>query len=81
MSSDARSSLQLVWGVLLVMAGVGVIYRIPQVMPRIREIEYFAAVIPFIYFCFYFMAAILIGGGARKIYRHFRPAPPTGPSV
>jgi hypothetical protein len=75
----ATSGLQLIWGVLLVAAGIGVIIRIPQVMPQIRGIEYFAAVIPFIYFCFYFMAALLIGGGARKIYRHFRPRPPAGP--
>jgi bacteriorhodopsin len=68
MDDDIKPKLQLVWGVLLVLAGVGLIFRIPQVMPQIRQIEYFAAVIPFIYFCMYFVAVFLIAGGARKIY-------------
>jgi len=65
---DIKIRLQLVWGTLLVLAGVGLIFRIPQVMPQIEQIEYFAAVIPFIYFCMYFVAVFLIAGGARKLY-------------
>ena len=65
---DIKIRLQLVWGVLLVLAGVGLVFRIPQVMPQIEQIEYFAAVIPFIYFCMYFVAVFLIAGGARKLY-------------
>jgi hypothetical protein len=65
---DIKTRLQLVWGVLLVLAGVGLVFRIPQVMPQIEQIEYFAAVIPFIYFCMYFVAVFLIAGGARKLY-------------
>jgi hypothetical protein len=68
MDDDLRSRLQLVWGVLLVLAGVGMFFRIPQVMPQIEQIDYFAAVIPFIYFCMYFVAVFLIAGGARKLY-------------
>jgi hypothetical protein len=69
---DRKPKLQLVWGVLLVAAGVGLFFRIPQVMPQIRQIEYFAAVLPFIYFCFYFMAVFLIAGGLRKLYLNFK---------
>lgn len=65
---DIKIRLQLIWGALLVLAGVGLIFRIPQVMPQIEQIEYFAAVIPFIYFCMYFVAVFLIAGGARKLY-------------
>ena len=68
MDDNLRPRLQLVWGVLLVLAGVGLVFRIPQVMPQIRQIDYFAAVIPFIYFCMYFVAVFLIAGGARKLY-------------
>jgi hypothetical protein len=32
--------------------------------------EQFSAIKGFIYFCFYFMAVVLIGGGAQKILRH-----------
>jgi hypothetical protein len=43
-------------------------------MPQIRQIEYFAGVIPFIYFCFYFMAVFLIAGGAKKIHQNYKKA-------
>jgi hypothetical protein len=72
MDKQGKSKLQLAWGVLLVMTGVGLLFRIPEVMPQIRQIEYFSGVLPFIYFCFYFMAVFLIGGGAKKIYRHYK---------
>jgi len=82
MDDDLKPKLQLVWGVLVVLAGVGMFFRIPQVMPQIRQIEYFAAVIPFIYFCMYFVAVFLIAGGARKLYLNYRqlkPGPPPKP--
>ena len=47
--------IQLVWGGLLVLAGIGVFFRIPQVMPRIKTIESFSSAIWFIYICFYLL--------------------------
>lgn len=78
MDPELRSRLQLIWGVILALTGIGLIFRIPQVMPRIGEIESFTGALPFITFCFYFMAVILIGGGVKKIIAHFRrgSAPP-----
>lgn len=70
--SQNRARLQVAWGVALVLAGVGVIYRIPQVMPKITQIEQFAAASGFVYFCFYMMAVILITGGGKKIYTHLK---------
>jgi hypothetical protein len=72
MDDNSKATLHFVWGLLLVMAGVGLLFRIPQVMPQIRQIEYFSGVIPFIYFCMYFIAVFLIAGGARKIYLNGR---------
>ena len=64
--------VQIVWGVLLVVAGIGVFYRIPQVMPKIEKIEQFSSVIFFIRFCFYLIGILLIGGGSKKIYDNFK---------
>ena len=64
--------LQLVWGSLLVLAGIGVFFRIPQVMPKIKTIEYFSSAIWFIYLCFYLLGILLIMGGGRKIYENYR---------
>lgn len=66
----SRSVAQLVWGVALFLAGVGVFFRIPQVMPKVEKIEYFSSVIPFVRFCFYVMGALLVGGGLKKIYNY-----------
>jgi len=66
-----------------VLAGIGVFVRIPQVMPRIADIDYFSAVIPFIRFCFYLIGIILVGGGVKKIYAYLQSADseaPNGPS-
>ena len=70
--ADKKNTLQLIWGVLLVLAGIGVLFRIPQIMPGIKEIEQFASFIYFIYFCFYLLAILLIAGGGRKIYTYFK---------
>jgi hypothetical protein len=67
-----RISFHLIWGILLLMAGVGVFFRIPQVMPQIKTIESFDSIIGFIYFCFYLLGFLLILGGAKKIYANFK---------
>jgi len=62
-----KIQFQLIWGILLLLAGVGVFFRIPQVMPQIKTIETFASIIGFIYFCFYLLGFLLVMGGAKKI--------------
>ncbi|MBW1840622.1 MAG: hypothetical protein JRF27_01605 [Deltaproteobacteria bacterium] len=61
----------MVWGAMLAMAGIGVFFRIPQVMPRIEQIEQFSSVLFFIRFSFYLLGILLVGGGAKKIYDNY----------
>lgn len=75
----SRGSIQLIWGIALMLAGLGVFYRIPQVMPKLAQIEGFANVMGFIRFCFYLMGIILVGGGAQKVVRHFKSRPSGSP--
>jgi hypothetical protein len=70
--TDPKHPFQLAWGLLLTLAGIGVLFRIPQVMPQIEQIDYFKGVTPFLYFSFYLIAVILIGGGLKKIYAYFK---------
>ena len=70
--ADKKNTLQLIWGVLLVLAGIGLFFRIPQLMPGIKKIEQFAPFIYFIYFCFYLIGVLLIAGGARKVYTYLK---------
>jgi len=68
--AQSKSFVQIVWGAALILAGVGVLYRIPQVMPRIEE--QFSSSMGFFRFCSYLLAVLLIGGGAKKIYDNRR---------
>ena len=68
--------IQIVWGILLVLAGVGVFFRIPQVMPKIKTIENFASAMGFVYFCFYLLGFLLILGGGRKIFANYKKLTP-----
>ena len=64
--------IQVIYGIALTLAGIGVIYRIPQVMPRVEQIQQFSSVIGFIRFSFYLMGVLLIGGGLKKIYENYK---------
>jgi hypothetical protein len=84
--ADNKKTGQMVWGTLLVLAGLGVFYRIPQVMPRIQTIDSFSSEYYFIQVCFYLMGAMLVVGGAKKIYKNYHQmkndppdSPPDGP--
>jgi cobalamin biosynthesis protein CobD/CbiB len=70
--TDKKNKLQLIWGGVLLLAGIGVFFRIPQLMPEIKKIEHFVDYIPFIYFCFYLIGILLVVGGGRKIYRYLQ---------
>ena len=68
MTDGQVNQAQVIWAVALIVAGMGVFYRIPQVMPTIEQIPIFASASGFIRFCFYFMGVFLIGGGCKKFY-------------
>jgi cobalamin biosynthesis protein CobD/CbiB len=72
MEDKQKSKFQLIWGILLLLAGIGVFFRIPQLMPGIKKIEQFASFIYFIYFCFYLLAILLIAGGGKKVYTYLK---------
>jgi hypothetical protein len=69
-----KSIYQLIWGWMLVLAGVGVFFRIPQVMPKIEQIAQYATILSYIKFCLYLLGAILLGGGAKKIFSYHKNA-------
>jgi hypothetical protein len=67
-----KDFFQLIWGWLLALAGIGVFFRVPQVMPKIQQIEQYAEVLPYIRFCLYLLAILLLGGGAKKIIGYYK---------
>jgi cytochrome b561 len=67
-----KSGGQLMWGIALVLVGMGVFVRIPQVMPKLAEMEQFVGVTGYIRFCLYLMGIILVGGGVKKVVLYMR---------
>ncbi len=53
-------------------AGVGMFFRIPQVMPDIAQIKGFSGDILFKRFSLYLVGLILVWGGARKIWQNYK---------
>jgi hypothetical protein len=70
--NDKKNRFQLIWGIMLAAAGLGVFYRIPQVMPKIEQIRPFASGLFFIRLCLYLMGILLLAGGGKKIMAFFR---------
>jgi hypothetical protein len=70
--NDRKNRFQLLWGIMLAAAGVGIFYRIPQVMPKIEQIRQFSSGLLFIRLCLYLMGILLIAGGSKKIMAFFR---------
>lgn len=64
--AQKRMTGQIIWGIALTLAGIGVFYRIPDVMLRIEKLDYFSSILFFIRFCFYILGIMLIGGGLKK---------------
>jgi hypothetical protein len=67
-----KSTLQVIYGIALTLAGIGVFYRIPQVMPKIEQIKQFSSMIGFIRFSLYLMGVLLVGGGLKKIIVNYK---------
>ena len=67
-----RAIVQIVWGGALVLAGIGVFYRIPEVMQKVVTIDQFASNPWIVRLCFYLLGVLLIAGGAKKIYDHIQ---------
>ncbi len=67
--AEDRNFKHLLWGFLLILAGFGVFYRIPQAIEKMEQIY---SVTLFARFCLYLMGIILVGSGSRKLYIHFR---------
>ncbi|MDO9263455.1 MAG: hypothetical protein Q7U02_05780 [Desulfosalsimonadaceae bacterium] len=71
--SDERhpqNAVQLIWGIALVLMGIGVVFRVPVVMERMATTGGLTSGLYFLRFCFYLIAIILMGGGVKKIIRY-----------
>jgi hypothetical protein len=71
-TSKKMPVFQMIYGIVLALAGIGVFYRIPQVMPKIEKMHQFSSVMGFIRFSFYLLGVLLIGAGLKKMYENYK---------
>jgi uncharacterized membrane protein YqgA involved in biofilm formation len=67
-----KKNLKFYYGILLVAVGIGVFYRIPQVMPRVETIEFFRQKLFLVKACFYILGGLLILAGGIRIYKNYK---------
>jgi uncharacterized membrane protein HdeD (DUF308 family) len=72
LNNQLKKKFQLIYGVALLFAGLGIFYRTPHMVYKIQSFEQFSNEIWSIYFCFYFIGIILIEGGVKKIWGSFK---------
>jgi hypothetical protein len=70
-----KSYIQAVWGVALLLMGIGVFFRIPLILAKLSNTQQYASGHVFLRFCLYFMALMLAGGGIKKLYAFFKQPP------
>lgn len=60
------------YGLILIAVGLGVFYRIPQVMPQVAEIEFFREKLGLVKFCFYILGGLLILAGGIRVFKNYQ---------
>lgn len=69
--TEKKSTVQLIWGTALLLVGILLFFRIPQIMPEIEKMDQFKQWLSFIRFCLYFLVISLVVGGGKKIFNYY----------
>jgi len=67
-----KKKFHFYYGIVLLAVGLGVFYRIPQVMPQIETIEFFRQKLAVVKFCLYMLGTFLFATGAMRIYKNYK---------
>ncbi len=67
-----KKKLGFYYGIILVAVGIGVFYRIPQVMLQVETIEFFRQKLFLVKSCFYILGVFLVLAGGIQIYKNYK---------
>lgn len=67
-----KKKFKFYYGILLVAVGLGVFYRIPQVMLQVETIDFFKEKLFLVRSSFYILGGLLILAGAIRIYKNYK---------
>ncbi|MBC8439372.1 MAG: hypothetical protein H8D87_06780 [Deltaproteobacteria bacterium] len=67
-----KKNFRFYYGILLVAVGIGVFYRIPQIILQVETIEFFRQKVFFVKFSFYVLGGLLILAGGIRMYKNYK---------
>lgn len=65
--SDKKKSIRKIWGFALILMGVALVLRVPEIIERLKDHPVLASGGGFVSFCFYFISLVLVVGGVKKV--------------
>ena len=63
-----KKIIQLIWGIILTGAGIGIFLVMPHKMAQLQQAGRTDFFILLTRLCFYLIAILLVGGGVKKVY-------------
>lgn len=66
-----RDTIQLIWGIVLIGAGIGIFFAMPGKMAQLQRAGHTGFFILVTRLCFYLIAILLMGGGVKKVYSNY----------
>lgn len=67
-----KKKFHFYYGIVLLLVGLGVFYRIPQVMPQIETIAFFRQKLLLVKATFYILGILLVMAGAIRMYKNYK---------
>ncbi len=67
-----KKKINFYYGIVLILVGLAVFYRIPQVMPKIATIAFFAPKLFIAKACFYILGGLLVLAGCIRVYKNYK---------
>ena len=67
-----KKKINFYYGIVIMVVGLSVFYRIPQVMPRVAAIEFLAQKLFIVKACFYILGGLLVLAGGIRICKNYK---------
>ncbi len=67
-----NKQFQLLYGIVLIAVGIAVFFKIPHVLPKVAELDYFSGATFIIGSSFYLLGGLLLLAGVKKILKNFK---------
>ncbi len=67
-----KKQSQILYGIVLIIVGIGVFCKIPVVVPKLAAMDYFVNAVLVIEFSFYLLGGLVVLAGIKKICKYWK---------